>query len=100
MSEKEVQAECKAIYKAVGCIVYNTSQPRKAKHLTRGIPDLWIFCPARGAGWWHEVKDKAKMRPEQLTFQQYCGECNVGHVAGGVKEAKAHLWKIGVRLAA
>lgn len=96
MSERAVQHSLVQLYHAVGCRTFNLSQPR-ATMQARGLPDLYVLCPRKRAAWWHEVKGPGgKARPEQVTFAELCAASGVGHVLGGVAEAKAHLRGIGV----
>jgi hypothetical protein len=113
-SERDVQKSVVGAYEAVGCIVANFSQgyrPGGRRHgttrQTKGIPDLYVFPPlsvtyARhgsrdGRPWWHEVKHPGgDQSPEQVTWQRRCEDRAVGYVLGGVDEALAYLWRIGL----
>jgi hypothetical protein len=61
-----------------------------------GLPDLWVFAPRRGVAFWHEVK-AADGSPsvDQVAFASLCEACGMGHVMGGIEEAKAKLAAIG-----
>ena len=95
--ERDVQRDVVRLYESLGCAIYSTSQPRKAKYITPGIPDLMVFAPKVGRFWLHEIKsEKGKPSSAQLDFETLCGSCGVGHVIGGVDAAKNHLRAIGL----
>lgn len=104
--EKEVQAEVIKFYKRHGCIVYNHSQPRKAKYLTPGAADLQVFSPlsdnlphAWRSMWFHETKRPkgGVYSDDQLQFAALCREAGISVVGGGVEEADAQLVRFVVR---
>jgi hypothetical protein len=89
--EKEIQSECVRIYRAHGCIVYETSQKRRAK-VSPGIPDLMVFHAAKEAFWFHEVKTpRGSLSPAQEDFRDRCAETGTLLVWGGVDDARAAL---------
>ena len=97
--EKQIQRDVIKLYRAHQCIVYSLSQPRATKQ-TPGIGDLYVFWPdMRGLGpcaWWHETKtETGKQRPDQYEFRQFCQQCSVGYVLGGVLAAETQLRRIG-----
>jgi hypothetical protein len=95
-SEKQVQAAVVRLYRAFGCLTFSLAQPR-ATMQAEGLPDLWVFAPRRGAAWWHEVKaEGGQLRAEQARFGDLCRLCDVGHVVGGVADAKAKLTALGL----
>lgn len=90
-SEKQVQAAVMRLYTLAGCAVYNLSQAR-ATNQTPGLPDLYVFHPATGAAWWHEVKKPGgRPSPAQREFQARCAACGVAYLLGGLEEAEARL---------
>lgn len=106
--EKEVQSKVLKLYARYGCRVFNTSQPRHAKFMSKGIPDLLIFSPkhvptqATGFAarwmWYHETKrpKDGRYSDEQLAFAQLCREAGVTIVGGGVEEAQLQLDRLGL----
>ena len=95
-SEKQVQAAVVRLYRTFGCLTFSLSQSR-ATMQDAGLPDLWIFAPRRRAAWWHEVKAaRGQVRAEQFGFAELCRACDVGHVIGGVAEARAKLEALGL----
>ena len=100
--EKEIQAEIVKLYKALGCKVYNLSQPRASKQ-SPGLGDLWVVHLASGwnrkgkTAWWHETKTpKGKQSEDQREFQRECKACHVGYVLGGVLAAEEQLLAFGI----
>lgn len=104
--ERAVQQRVVAIFAAFGGIVYNLAQgfrPGGRRHgttrQTKGLPDLWIFFPARGRGAWFEVKRPgAELRAEQETFRVHCAACGIAHGWGGADEAYSLLERLGFKL--
>lgn len=89
-------AEVAAFYRGVGCTVFSTSQPGRARKQLTGLPDLYVVHPKYG-GWFHEVKrGKDKQRPAQKAFQQVVTRANIGYVLGDVAEAQAFLVALGL----
>ena len=95
MTETAVQAECRALYRAVGCLIWDTSQRRRAL-ITPGLPDLLVFHLGKRAFWFHEVKAQAPQTAEQRRFQQTCDTVGITYILGGLEEAKDHLREIGL----
>lgn len=96
MTERAVQAACVDLYRRVGCRVRSTSQPRRAKYVSPGIPDLMVWHTGQGAFWFHEVKDEHVPTPEQLRFADDCAACGIPCIVGGTAEARRWLEQIGV----
>jgi hypothetical protein len=95
-SEKRVQAAVVRLYRTFGCLTFSLSQPR-ATMQAEGLPDLWVFAPRRRAAWWHECKrEGGALRAEQFGFAELCRACDVGHVIGGLAEARAKLEALGL----
>lgn len=94
--EREIQEEVVRQYRAFGCVVFSTSQVRRAK-VTPGIPDLFVFNCRVGRSWWHETKTAAGVHsPDQMEFAAFCQKCNEGYVTGGVGAAEEALVTFGV----
>lgn len=108
--EKEVQQRVIECYKKAGCTVYNYSQPRKAKYISPGSPDLLIFSPTldvhphffpswqRRTMWYHETKRPkgGVYSDDQLAFAALCRETGIAVVGGGVEEAQKHLERLNI----
>lgn len=89
--EKEIQRDCVRIYRANGCVVYETSQKRAAK-VTPGLPDLIVFHARAKAMWYHEVKTATgELRPDQRDFQEQCQLTGTPHYVGGIEAAERAL---------
>jgi hypothetical protein len=96
LRERDVQRQVVRLYESFRCIVYSTANPRRT-FSTPGIPDLLVFSPVASRFWLHEVKaERGRVSDEQRAFEELCGSCGVGHVLGGVEEAKRHLQAIGL----
>ena len=121
--EAQVQKRVVATYKAAGGAVCSFSQgfrPGGKRHgttrQTKGIPDLLVFLPRRRLAFFQEVKAPDQVRQlllpavermtiyrrkqtrEQHLFEQFCGECRVHYVLGGVEEAESFLQTLGIIL--
>jgi hypothetical protein len=96
--EDAERREVVRVYRAFGCLVYNLSQPRRAKYLTPGLPDLWIVHRGSGRAWWHEAKRPVGGRYSgpQLEFRDGCATCRVDWVGGDRRDAQERLVAIGV----
>jgi hypothetical protein len=96
--EKDTQADVVKLFRAYGCTVYNLSQPRHAKYLTPGIPDLWVFHRASRQAWWWETKRPVggKLSPAQVEFAQFCDETRVQHGVGSRADVESWLCDIGL----
>lgn len=98
-TEKQVQAGVVKLYRMFGCVLWDTSQPMQAK-ITPGLPDLLVFCPRQGTGWYHETKtEDGKQTKAQRAFQQAAEACNQVYVLGGILAAAAQLKRIGFKVA-
>ena len=96
MTEKQTQAAVKRLYRDIGAVCYDTSQPFRAK-ITPGVPDLLVFLPRKQEFWMHEVKSPTgKQSPAQHLFESACILSAIPYVCGGVDAALAHLKAIGV----
>jgi hypothetical protein len=95
-SEKEVEAQCDQLMKALGWQLVRFSQPRHTMQ-SHGIPDRRYYPPRdrRGDEWgpfWFECKrEGGKQRPEQKDFEQMCRKHEEDYVLGGLKELAAYL---------
>ena len=95
MGETAVQAECKALYRAVGCLIWDTSQKRRAL-ITPGLPDLLVFHLGKRAFFFHEIKATAPQSAEQRRFEQTCETCGITYLLGGVDVARDYLRRLGI----
>lgn len=116
LGRQGVQAQVVKLYEGVGCFVALTAQSyrrgTRRNPGTPGIPDLYVFPPLRRdqklaalaghpvtylAPWFHESKaPDGKQRPEQRDWQIRCEARGVAYVLGGMREALAHLRKLGL----
>lgn len=98
--EEAERVEIIRIYRAHGCKVCNLSQPRHAKYLTPGMPDLYIVRRPSREAWWHEAKRPVGGRysPAQIEFRDDMAACSVGWVGGDRQAAIAKLRGLGVRV--
>ena len=97
--ENEVQRATIAFYCTMGCDVRKFSERRTGRtRVSKGWPDLAVFCPRKAAFWLHETKRASggRQSAEQGELQQLAESCGVPYVLGGVQAATDHLVKIGV----
>lgn len=95
--EREIQRDVVRLYRAHGCVVYETSQRRAAK-VSPGIPDLIVMHTGARVQFYHEVKTPSgKLRPDQKDFRDQCLASGTVHIVGGVAAAERQLDAIGVR---
>lgn len=124
LGRQGVQRQVVEAYERVGCIVAPVAQSYRRGSRRNpgapGIPDLYVFPPARVGQvlhvtdlsaaaieraiaeqrlqpWWHETKSEdGKQSPDQAEWQRRCAACGVSYVLGGVAEAVAYLRRIGL----
>lgn len=91
-SEKQVERRCVRLYRALGMLVWETSQYGNPRGMTPGLPDLVVLrgsaSPEMPAVLFHEVKRPGgQLRDAQAAFRDACREAGVAHVVGGPEEA-------------
>ena len=88
--EAEIQRECVAYLRALGLLVFITSEPR-AKKSSRNIWDLYVVNPRNGKTAWFETKQPGKpLTDGQRAFEQaHCRNSVV--FAVGQREAAERL---------
>ncbi len=96
--ETEVQSAVRSIYEALGCIVYTLADYRTGyKRVSRGVPDLLVFCERKRLAFFQEVKtDDGKQSPEQREFQRRCQRTRMEYVLGGVQAAYDTASRLGL----
>lgn len=96
--EKDEQREITRIYLAHSCKVRNLSQPRKAKYLSPGMPDLFVVHRRKRCAWWHEAKRPVggSYSPAQVEFMEDCFACGVDWIGGDRRAAVEKLQSIGL----
>ena len=94
--EAVAQARAKALYRACGCQVWDTSQTRAA-HISPGVPDLIVFHPRSRRHFFHEVKGAhGRLSPAQQRFLVAAEACGVAVVVGDELAARRHLVAVGI----
>ncbi len=90
--ERDVKAECTALWKAIGGHVYDTSSHKMSPIRPAGFPDLVILLP-RGLGMaTQEVKrPKGKSSDGQIQYAAWANDAEAFHVVGGVEQLRAVL---------
>ena len=90
VTERTIQRQVVAHFRAMGWSVYPTNQRPTGKRASRnakGFPDLWCMKPGRG-GLWFEVKaPNGTQSSAQVSFQAACAAAGVKYVCGGLTEA-------------
>ena len=95
--ERDVKADCIALWEAAGCKVWDTSSRRESPIRPAGFADLVVFMPRGGGVVFHEVKrPKGKQSDGQILFQATCLASNVVCIVGGLDEARAALTLAGI----
>lgn len=93
--ERALELDLVTLFEKLGCTVIRFSERRRTR-ITPGVADLKVYCPARGASFWMEVKTlTGKQSDEQRAFEQLVRSCGEQYVCGGMEAALQHLRAIG-----
>ncbi len=85
------QSTVAALYRAVGCSVYITSQNRTS-HVSRGLPDMFILHPRFGRCVAHEHKRRGEaITAYQQTFALEWEASGGYYVRGDLDDARQFL---------
>ena len=105
-TEKQIERSCIELYRKMGCLVIEFSQPHSARGQTRGIADLRIYLQRKNGSlkfpvmWWHEVKrPKGLQSKYQREFQESVESYGEEYVVGGLNTAIRQLNKYGFSIA-
>jgi hypothetical protein len=103
--EKQEEAYIMRVYDLHGFDVIKTSQPQRARGMTRGIPDLLVIDRREpGVGWWHEVKREQGEGIRRLAYGETAEQArlramleHLGHevIVGGREVQRAKLEALG-----
>lgn len=90
--EKVEQQHGLQLLRSIGARVYVLGTVRRRGDYpgtmqTPGVADVFAFLPKRGnqrrrALWWECKAAGGRRRPEQIEFQELCGETDLEHVVG------------------
>ena len=95
LTEKEEQQRITRLVKLLGGSVWDTSDYR-AVHVTKGLPDIVAFLPAKSIMvWWETKSEKGKPSEHQLKFKRHCDRCNQHMGIGTFDDFKKFLKQFG-----
>lgn len=95
--ENDVQRAVMAFYRNFDIEIARFSEGRRSR-VQRGWPDLALFCLRKRAFWVHETKRTRGgiQSAAQHVIEEWCQQCDITYLLGGVQVAHDHLVKIGV----